>query len=134
MFYDEGCGLFMGPNHDSTVGTILIYTAQRQIVRRSMLNVRFDETFVSRKKVPTLSDIFLGYQVNTFDNIFPDAYDTPNKNLIIASSFAQQRPEIPTSIAPEFFYQTVSSADFSSWLQAINEEVNACKVIIAFYL
>jgi len=71
VFYDDGIGIFLGPDYNSTEGTILILSESRNVVRRNMLAVAFDETLLSRRKLPALQDLFVGLDtlkiIDTYD-------------------------------------------------------------------
>ena len=69
----QAFGVYIGECSDSTEHTIKIFSGSKRIVRRNATTVKFDETYLSRHRIPELHDTFLSADFLTFQ-----LYKTPS--------------------------------------------------------
>jgi len=150
FFENNGVGLFLGFCSRSTSGTIKILNSSKKIIRRNLLSIKWDETFMSRYLLPTLSDYFRssnefieisqplnpseadlncqGDDNNSVSNSTLPSEDNTNKNsqnisyLTIAK--VQESFEDINLEIPDRLIDAIKHKDSTLWIEAAISEIN----------
>ena len=112
VFFDGNLGLFLGFCKTSRVPTSLIFTEQETLMTRNLIDCTFDETFLSRRRLPRLLSYF--NSVNLLR-------DEDTDDLVVRFP----RPPIVGAITkPYYFSDVVKHPDRNIWEEAMKKEIN----------
>ena len=119
VFYDQGTklGVYLGRCQRSVTGTCLIYSTTKNIIRRNYLACRFDETLLTRNKMPELEPIFMEYKNLTVEDIESFKVKFPVPEQLIGS--------VKEAEAPTFYHEIKSRSDSNDWIEGMKKEVTA---------
>ena len=125
VFYEDKkktlSGIYIGECEESLEHTVRIYGVSGQIIRRNASTCRYDETYLSRRKMPELFNIFLKRNKDDPDNDWILASLTPfgsspPKNVTVID------PD--TVVCPETFKQIEGGPQESKWIESMSAEVD----------
>ena len=117
IFYERnGKGIFLGCCKSSTTATVKILSMKRRIVRRNLLSITADETFMSRYMLSTLEKYF-----RNDNSILDIEQDNSTGEVHIIRSLIEAKDELLE--VPEHLSDVPNTKSPNIWLEAAKSEV-----------